>query len=546
MSAGAGQHDSRNHGWYFLLAIFVSVTPWFIAVPYAYTIPKNRQFAGYYYSMLATPQNPLLIFSLVVGLVLAGLLVYFLVKVNKTNFKGAKYVEKLRGSEMISQIKLAHLTKERNVTQLSFCDTPVPTPVKNQHYIGIGSTGSGKSVLIADLLDSAVVSNDRILCVDPNGGFMRNFYQAGDIILNPFDERGEGWSIFNEIRTLFDCENYAKTMIPKSSSTEQESWNSMARVLVSETLISLHKNEAEILTQHKAQFGKMSDTEKLFYFLISAPKDMLYKLLTGTPAQGLFDAEETFSSIKAVLTQYIKPHKYLKAGTFSIRDFLENKTGGNLWITWKEDQLEALKPLIACWMDVICASVLSMADSTKASKLAGFMGVFDELDSLEKLNNIIQALTKGRKHGFKIVGGVQSLAQLDETYGKNDALTLRNSFGNFACCQVEGLDTYTSEQVSLALGTHEVTRHSNSISMGSGGGKGTRQLVRETERLVTTSEINGLDINQFYFRLSKSNYVCFHEMKPKNRPVVTESFRLIQNEWTVQKNMEGVIEIAHG
>jgi type IV secretory pathway TraG/TraD family ATPase VirD4 len=540
MSAGAGQHDSRNHGWYFLLAIFITVTPWFIAVPFAYTIPKNRQFAGYYYSMLATPQNPLLIFSLVVGLVLAGLLVYFLVTFNKTNFKGAKFQEKLRGTEMVSHMKLCQANKEKGVEQLSFCETPIPTKSENLHYILIGSTGSGKTQAILDFLDSVFMRNtDRVLCVDPNGGFMRHYYQAGDVILNPFDERGEGWSILNEIRTLFDCENYAKTMIPKSPSTEQESWNSMARVLVSETLIALHKNEAPILIEHKKLFDKMSKTERLFYFLITAPKDMLYKLLMGTPAQGLFDAEETFSSIKAVLTQYIKPHKYLKAGTFSIRDYLENPTGGNLWIPWKEDQLEALKPLIACWMDVICASVLSMPDLD--TKRKGFVGVFDELDSLEKLNNLLQALTKGRKHGFKIVGAVQSLAQLDETYGKNDALTLRNSFSSVACCHVSSLDTYTADQAHRAFGDHDVTRYQDSMSVGTGGGKGSRQLVKETEYLVKASELNGLSPNQFYFRIAQSNMVCLHKIKPKNRPLVTEGFKLIDNEWTKQKDMEGVL-----
>ena len=189
--------------------------------------------------------------------------------------------------------------------------------------------------------------------------------------------------------------------------------------------------------------------------------------------------------------------------------------------------------------------------SSNVSKLAFIVEGESEAESKklskinEKLNNLLQILVKGRKHFMKVMAAVQSLAQFDETYGKNDALTLRNSFGTFACCQVASMDTYTAEQMHKAFGQHEVTRYQNSMSIGSTGGKGSRQLVKETEYIVTPSEINGLNKNQFYFRMAQSNQVCFHEMKPKNRPIVTEGFKLIVNEWTKQKHMEGVIEIAH-
>lgn len=45
--------------------------------------------------------------------------------------------------------------------------------------------------------------------------------------------------------------------------------------------------------------------------------------------------------------------------------------------------------------------------------------VLDELASLERLNSLEAALTKGRKHGLRVVAGLQSTAQLDRLYGTN-------------------------------------------------------------------------------------------------------------------------------
>ena len=522
MAAGAKKHDERNHGIFLIISVIVFLLPWFIMVPMLYTIPKGLALKVYYYSLIATPKVPALWLSLIFGLIASISLFIYLIKVTKTNFEGAAFVSKLRGVEMINADNLEKLTHERNVHQLKFCGVSVPSKVKNLHYFVTGSTGSGKSVLIASFLDS-IKNSGRIVCVDPNGSYLKNFYKNGDIILNPFDARGMGWSIFNEIKSRFDVEQFAVSMIPKSPDTQHESFNAMARVLVSETMLKIWE-EMDDDTDANAE---------LFYWLNTAPTEDLFKFLDGTPAQSLFGAAETYGSIKSVLTQYIKPHKYLSDGDFSIREFLENPKAGNIWITWRQDQLAALKPLISCWVDVICASLLSMPDND-GSRPPIYL-VLDEIDSLDKLNYIVEALTKGRKPGLIAFGGAQSLAQLDKTYGEKEALTLRNSFSNNAVCQIASGDTYSAEQYSRIFGQHEVLRHKDNFALGTSGGRGSRQLEKETEYIIMPSQINSLEPLQFYFRFAQMNYVCKTTMPYVKRPVVTEGFILANNQWTEKK-----------
>lgn len=93
--------------------------------------------------------------------------------------------------------------------QLRIMNVPVPTSVEDLHCNVVGSTGTGKSQVIVGYIESAHKRGDRILCADPNGGFMQSLWKQADTILNPFDARGQHWSLFNEIRTAYDVEQYS-------------------------------------------------------------------------------------------------------------------------------------------------------------------------------------------------------------------------------------------------------------------------------------------------------------------------------------------------
>jgi DNA helicase HerA-like ATPase len=79
---------------------------------------------------------------------------------------------------------------------------------ETKHFKFIGTTGTGKSTAITELLEGALERGDRAVFADPDGGYLARFHDRGrgDVILNPFDPRSVKWDPFAEVHTACDVE----------------------------------------------------------------------------------------------------------------------------------------------------------------------------------------------------------------------------------------------------------------------------------------------------------------------------------------------------
>ncbi len=81
-----------------------------------------------------------------------------------------------------------------------------------KHFKLIGTTGTGKSTAIRELLGAALDRGDRAVITDPDGGYLARYHDVGrgDVILNPFDSRSVKWDPFAEVRESYDAEQLAQ------------------------------------------------------------------------------------------------------------------------------------------------------------------------------------------------------------------------------------------------------------------------------------------------------------------------------------------------
>jgi hypothetical protein len=83
--------------------------------------------------------------------------------------------------------------KRRHRTHAAFraAGRSVEPADETKHFKMIGTTGTGKSTAIRELLEGALERGDRAVIADPDGSYLNRFYDStrGDVILNPFDPR---------------------------------------------------------------------------------------------------------------------------------------------------------------------------------------------------------------------------------------------------------------------------------------------------------------------------------------------------------------------
>ena len=324
---------------------------------------------------------------------------------------------------------------------------------------------------------------------------------------NPFDARSERWCLFNELRSDYDAERLACSVVPTGHG-DSAPWHHYAQILLAETLRALVRS------------GDTS-TERLLHWSTIAPARELGALLAGTPAAGLFDegADKALASTRFVLTAHLAAHRYMGPGEFSLRRWLTEETG-SLFLTWRADMQSALAPLLATWVDVVATAVLSLPpDPTRRVWL-----VLDELAALGKLNSLESALTLGRKHGLATIVGVQSTAQLDRLYGKDSATVLRGCFRNLVVLAIAKTDPATAEEFSLALGEREVLREDESRSTSASGTGVSQSLRRTRERLVLPSEISGLPSLQGFLAVAGDAPIVRLTLVPRERETGIEAF----------------------
>ena len=330
----------------------------------------------------------------------------------------------------------------------------VPRMLEAQHMLFSGTTGAGKTQAINRVLRAVRARNERALIADPAGGFFSRFGRPGDVLFNPFDRRSVDWSPFAEIRAEYDCQRIAKAAVPDGTGEGAE-WHHYAQTLLGETLLALH------------QRGERS-VKRLLHYVSSADIKELGELLAGTPAAILCAKgnDKMLNNTRGIIATYLGVWRYLPdAGTFSVREWVQDETRtGWLFVTYRDDQMGLLRGLVASMLELGIVEGLSLSENQDR----GLWFVFDEVDSLGKVSSLRSGLTKLRKYGGRCVLGLQTVSQLRETYGKDEAQTLLANLSTKLILRAG--DNETAEYFSKGLGEQDIDRLQMTTGQGTSSG----------------------------------------------------------------------------
>ena len=386
-----------------------------------------------------------------------------------------------------------HRSRERRLDGITLAGLPVTAEDEVKHFKLIGATGTGKSTAIHELLGAALGRGDRAVIADPDGGYLRRFYdrERGDVILNPFEPDSARWDLFGEISNDYDVEQLARSLIPDHEGPDR-SWRSYARTFFSAVTAQAHA-------------AGTRDVRDLYRLLVTAGTAELKTLVAGTPAQPFLEEHNgrMFDSIRSVTSSAVSALDYIsrqRCAPLSVRGWVQGShrpqrastvdEHGVLFMPYRAGQIAALRSTISAWMRLAIFEAMNREESGQQR----LWFVIDELDALGQIDGLKDALARLRKFGGRCVLGFQSIAQVSSTYGSGEAQTIVENCGNTLILRCSGSEHGgTSQFASRLIGEREVMRVTTSRSR-----RATEVLpaITHAEHLSVESAVMGSEIEQ--------------------------------------------------
>ncbi|VVT00837.1 type IV secretion system DNA-binding domain-containing protein [Erythrobacter sp. EC-HK427] len=389
-----------------------------------------------------------------------------------------------------------------------------PWRLEQSHTMLIGTTGTGKTVALTELVTEARARGQRAVIFDLTGAFIEAYYDpARDIILNPIDARCPLWSVFNDCSNEAEFHAAAEALVPHDGGGSEQFWVLAARMLFVEMCLHLSRNGA-------------ATNEALAQKLMTADLAEVHKLMRGTMADPLTapEAARMAESIRAVFNANAKVLKLLpsEGPRFSVRDWVKGdcETGSILFLSARYVDMSISSQLLTLWLDTAMNTLMTL-ERTQDLRM---WFLIDELGALHRLPALEKGLQTARNFGGAIITGVHAFAKLKEVYGENMAMTL-SSLARTKLILATA-DRETATWCSDFIGHRQVRDMEEGYSYGYNNARDAVSLTprRQVEPLLLPDQFMNLPRLSAYIKFPDGFPAAPVSLIPRSRDRIAEGF----------------------
>lgn len=420
------------------------------------------------------------------GVAVFGLGVVIAIPMDVTRARARRHGRRLKGPELVS---VDRFNRRFRSDGIGFRQTRargrtrwlrVPRAIESSHFLIMGDSGTGKSVLIRQLLDQLETRGETAIVYDPALEYTGQFYRPdrGDVLLNPLDARSPFWSPGDEWRHEAETLTLATSLFPDRHHENAFFTEGPRRIF------------AYLLTLRPTP-------EELAHWLCH--EEELDRRLKGTAYAAMIDrqAPAQRSGVLASLnmvsdTLQLLPAERDTTRRWSATGWSTTRTGW-LFLTSTPETRPRLVPLTSLWLDALVLRLMNQGQAH--CRRAWF--ILDELASLQRLPQLHTAITENRKSNNPVVLGFQGRSQLETRYGHDAEAILSQPATKIFLRTTE---PRAAQWIAQAIGEIEIERIRESRSQGRGGQQ-TFGLERQVEPMVMASEITGLPALRGYLKL---------------------------------------------
>lgn len=402
----------------------------------------------------------------------------------------------LRGPALVSQDGVeAALAKIPNPSneRIRWAGQEMPERISEGHFCIVGATGTGKTTLIRQLLQSIVPtitggSDRRAMLYDAKGDLVpiiaRMLPSCEVVLLNPFDARSAAWDIAADVTTPARATAVASVFVPDLQEY-QPFFTQGARILMAAVMQAMHASAPGRWTLADVLIA-MKSHERLHRVLWPHPH------LRDT-FQTFAQPEDTYRNILATVLTKIMPFE-ITAAAWSRA---ERRVSLEQWAKGEQILILGSERAAAPTIEAINRAIVAVASqillsAAEPSAQRRTWLVFDELSKAGRLDGLDKMLTEGRSRGIRCVIGFQDIEGMrsPRAFGPETANEIVGQCANKAIFRLG--DEKTATWASEIIGQSEVIVTSWSVSS-SGSGSSTSYTYTPTNRqLVLPSEIRNL------------------------------------------------------
>ncbi|MBY0463132.1 MAG: type IV secretion system DNA-binding domain-containing protein [Alphaproteobacteria bacterium] len=436
----------------------------------------------------------------------------------------------IQGARVLEGKEFTAFTKKTSdKTGIKIDSFTLPKGAETKHMMILGTTGSGKTNCLNHLLPQIRARDQKAVILDTTGDFVARYYNPlTDILLNPFDNRSQSWSLWEDCEYPFHYDALAAALI--SNKLKDDFWTIAARTIFS---VAAQKLSAK------------KDLEELLDLLLKKSQKHLQSFFQGTQASALVDtrSEQMVGSIRAVLNANIKSLFLLDSQEpfFSIRKWIQNDSPekGWLFLTCTPEQRDTLRPLLSAWVGI--ASTALMGCPPNNSRRVWF--ILDELASLNQLESLPTALAEFRKYGGCVVAGLQDIHQIEARYGKEEGKAMLGLFNTKIVFRLNDYDT--AKRVSDSFGEQETSEMIEGISFGAHPMRDGVSLSdqRKHRPVVSPTELMKLENLEAYIKLAETGVLgktkfTFHNGSQTEPAFCAKDFKRSDNDEVFDEQTE--------
>jgi len=380
----------------------------------------------------------------------------------------------------------AGAAEKKPIGRVVIGDKGIPPELETRGFLFAGAPGTGKSQAITRIVDSYQDGGQAIgIIADVSGIYLSRYglREGKDVVLNPFDKRGAPWCPLAEIDHRSEITALVKSIIPDSGDSKGGEWQGYAQTLLHGILEAVWEFDG--------------GNRDIIYLCLHANVSELKKLLEGKPAHSFLQngGDTMYYNIKNIVASNMQGLMYYdqdadRSNSFSVRRHLQGSNPGWIYVTYEQGDRDSLKHMIAAQLDIASRTILNLTPSFDRRVLF----VIDELPLLGRVQSVIELLTNGRKYGSITILGIQTIAQLRQTYGRDNAQTLLACLGTWLVLRCR--DAETAKYMSDHFGEveQEVKSTSSSHTNASQGGSWTESTSTQLQirKHILGSEVQRL------------------------------------------------------